>query len=285
MARRRSAAEQIGVPELDEQEEQQRAAAEEAARAEAEAAQPPPEAPDEPEVPDWVPERFRKDPTQLAKSYAELETELRRRGERDAARDREIAELREQMQQTRQPPEDWDDRIEAAYEEDPIGTIRWLVEQRANAVVGQALGHQARASEPAEQIQDQLFAKTMDDVMTAEYEDWDEVKPEIAQMLAEDPSLVPESAFGSIQGVKRHLSTLYRSVKYDALLAEKNDLGGRGAKQADIDRVRKQEAQTLTGATGRAPEPTEAEKELAEMRGALANTSYGLHRAQEKRVS
>ncbi len=292
MARRRTAAEQIGVPELDEQEEREQqelqarleAEQDEAKRA-AEAAKPP--EPPAPEVPEWVPEKFRKDPAKFAEAHRHLEDQLRQRAENERQLEQRLAELEEQAQRT---SSDGDtmfgiprDRIEAAYEENPLETMLWLAEQTNAVSTQRAVGERARADEPGDHLQNELFAKTVDDMMAAEYEDWNDVKPLVGERLAEDPTLMPETAFGSLNQVKRHMSMIYKDIKFDELRNEQQDLRNRGLQQKDLDRARKQEAQTLTGATGRAPEPTEAEKELAEMRAALAGTSYSLHRAQEKR--
>ena len=57
------------------------------------------------------------------------------------------------------------------------------------------------------------------------------------------------------------------------LLAEQQQLRERGLSQADVSRVRKLEAQTMEGASGRPDEPSQVDRELAEMKLALRRNS------------
>lgn len=294
MARRRSAAEQVGVPELDEQEERERQEADARREAEqeeqrlaAEAEATPAAA--EPAVPDWVPEKFRKDPTKFAESYSQMENRLRQESEGRRALEARIAELEAQPTYA-----DDDviygvprDQVEAAMENDPLGTQKWLAEQAASNVAQQAFSERSRLEKPGDNMQNAMFARAVNETMANEFDDWDELSVQVRERLVEDPSLLPESIFATedpLGAAKRHLSMVYKDIKYDSLLEEQQGLRERGLQQKDIDAARKREAATLSGASGRAPEPSEAEKELAEMRAAMAGSSYGLHRAQEKRA-
>jgi hypothetical protein len=293
MARRRTAAEQIGVPELDEQEEQQRQAQEEAREQEAEEQRLAAEAErqaQEPSVPDWVPEKFRDDPSKFAKSYRDLEEELRRRGVKDRETEERMAELEAQVQQRGQTdPQDFWDQMAVAYEDNPLQTVYYLTQQAASAAVQQAFGERSKGEDEDEYVQHQLYAKAVDDGMATVFDDWndsapgeeDGLKRQVAERISQDPSLFPDRPVSLEQAMGR-LSMIYKDIKYDQVISEQQQLRERGLEQKDVDRARKQQAQTLSGASGRAPEPTEAETELAEMRSALASSSYGLHRAQEK---
>jgi len=294
VARRRTAAEQVGVPELDEQEERERQEAAAAREEEAEQARLAAEAEagdaggDDPLA--WLPEKFKKDPAKLLESYTALERELQTRAERERTQAARIAELEEYA---RAPEDDGEliygvsrDRVEAALEENPLETHKWLAEQAAAVALQGAARSSAQASRPGEALQNSMFARAINEEMAAEYEDWEELADQVRDRLAEDPTLMPESVFAGadpLGAAKRHLSMIYRDIKYDSLVEHDQELRARGLQQKDLDSARKREAQTLSGASGRAPEPSEAEKELAEMRAALSGSSYGLHRAQEKR--
>lgn len=282
MARRRTAAEQVGVPELDEQEAARDREVEEQLQAQQlEAEQRDEEPPDPYEV---LPEKFRKDPAKFGKAYEDLERELTRRANADAERDRQIAELQQQLQQSqRTDPADAREQIEEFYENDPVAAMQWMAQQAADQRIAQAMGAQAQASAPQDQVQNELYARSVNDMMRQEFDDWGEVSPEIQQRLMEDPSLLPDTSLGSLQSVKRHLSMIYKDVKYDQLMTERGEATERGATEATRAVERKREAQTLSGASGRAPEPSEGKKELEKMRAALAGSSYSTHRALEQR--
>jgi hypothetical protein len=281
--RRRSAAEQVGVPELDEQE----ALEEQELEARLAAEQREQEPPTEVDPYEWVPDKFKKNPEKLAEAYANLEREFQRRASSDAETSRRLQELEQQLAQASQRPaaadDDWRDQLEQAYETDPIGTMQYLAAQASEATVSNALGRQARASAPQDQVQNELYARSVNEMMAQTYDDWRDISPEIQQRLQQDPSLLPDDALGSLDSVRHHLSTIYKSVKYDRMMEEQQELRERAGEQATSAVARKREAQTLSGASGRAPEPSEGKKELESMRQALAGSSYSLHRALERR--
>lgn len=237
------------------------------------------------ERPAWLPEKFKSE-EDFAKSYGALEEELRQRGNRE----REMAGRMEQlealaMEAQRQPQAQADDPMAVYADELALarenGDARreaelhaWLVQQ----TIGQAFqGNQQRMQAeqaPFMQAQHEMLAVQAKTEMTRRYDDWQEKEDRIAQLLESDPDLLPDSALASYQGTVNALERAYKLVEVEDLRAQMETMREQGVTAADVSRAKKLSTQTLSGSSGRPGEPSEADRHLAEMQGALRGSSW-----------
>jgi hypothetical protein len=277
----RTVKEQIGVdlPEYEEQEVVAPEAAEEPAA-------------EEPSVPDWVPEKFRKNPEAFASSYASLENELRQRGEREKEMRDELDQLQAWAAQAQaQPQYDQADPLAAYAAEleaarDNGDTLReaqlqsWLNQYSISQALGQQQVWQQQQQAPQLQAQNELLAVQAKETMARRHsDDWDDVEPRIAELLQSDPDLLSERALGSLAGTVGALERAYQLVKAEDWRKQVEDMQQAGISQADLDRARKLQAQTMSGSSGRPDQPSAADALLAEMRQGLEGSASRLFRA------
>lgn len=275
MAERKSVKEQIGV-ELEEPERPEPAAV----------VEPEPEEVTEPERPEWLPEQY-KTPEDFAKAHKSAQDKIRELGERSSQYEQQLADMQAQMQAPARDPNDVfqavADEIEAARENGDVARELQLNQWLTQQTIGQAFqGFQAQTNQPDpnQGIQADMVAAYADDSMAKRYDDWPDVRDKVAETLQTKPYLLPEAHLFDLTKLQESLDTAYQLVKTGQLLEQQQQLHEQGLSQADVNRSRKLSAQTLTGATGRADEVSEADQQLAEMKAALHGGSYAAFRNQ-----
>jgi hypothetical protein len=275
MAEKKTAREQLGV-DLPEPEEPQVVVAEA-----------PVEEPTEPERPEWLPENY-KTPEDLAAAHRSLQDRLRQEAEDRKQREQENAELRaalEQQQQAQQQGQQGDllDNIaaEIAYARE-TGDVRrelelnaWLQQQTLQQSLGGMQVAAQQQERPGAEAQDQLIAAHVHDSMQRQFDDWEELKPQVAELLTAEPWRLPDQALDSIPSMQSALASVYEVVKARQLLEQQKELEQRGLGQADLSRARKLEAQTMQGASGRPDEPSQVDREIAEMNSRSTRIKLG----------
>jgi hypothetical protein len=224
------------------------------------------------ERPDWLPSNFQSG-EDLAKSYAEAQRKLTEVSQEKSAYEQELQNLY-QAQQSQAPQVDYSgetERLEQAFEENPLATMAWLAQQAA----AQAVQQQGAQFQPLQQNQYELFAATVDQAMAREHEDWETVKPQVTQLLTEDPDFLSENAVQSLQGAQRALERAYKVVKADATISQGETLA---AEQQAALQSMKQGAQTMTGAGGRPPEASDDEAFFQRIKNADSGGAQSLTR-------
>jgi hypothetical protein len=277
----RTVKEQLGVdlPEAEEQEVIEPEAAEEISA-------------EEPSVPEWVPEKFRKNPEAFAASYASLENELRQRGEREKEMRTELDQLQAWAAQAQQQPQydqadplaSYAAELEAARDNgDTLREVQlqtWLNQYAIAQAFGQQQAYQAQQQAPQLQAQNELLAVQAKETMARKHaDDWDEVEPRFAQLLESDPDLLSERALSSLAGTVGALERAYQLVKAEDGRQQVEQMQEAGLSQADLDRARKLQSQTMSGSSGRPDQPSAADALLAEMRQGLEGSASRLFRA------
>jgi hypothetical protein len=243
------------------------------------------QAPGEEERPEWLPENY-KTPEDFAASKKALENELRERGERMREMEERMGQLEQLAAQAeRQPQYQAEDpmaqyavELSAAREngdvEREVQLQQWLQQYSLQQAFEQQGRQQNAQQAPFIEQQHELLAVQAQDEMRRRHDDWEDNKDRIAQMLDSDPDLLTEQAANSYQGIVRSLDRAYRLVKAEDMAAELEELRKQGISAEDLGRARKLAAQTLPGSSGRPGEPSEADKQVAEMKQALHGSSY-----------
>lgn len=236
------------------------------------------------ERPEWLPENF-KSGEDLVKSYGESRNALNRETQQRQQLEHQLQQREQELQQMQQQaqqaavqaqydPSDQGEQFRAWQEEDPYSANAWLAQQ-ATAPMAQQFAQQLATLE-----EQQLVAEAhrniaqADLTMAQRYPDWTEVKARVGAALAEDPLLMSDEVISSLPVLERRIEKIYKFVKAEDLLAEQEQLRERGVQQEDVSRARKLGAATLPGASGRAPELSQADRELAEMKQARARGSW-----------
>lgn len=193
-----------------------------------------------------------KTPEDLAKSYDALESKLGQLGNEKSAAEKRAAELEQRLtalesQSQTHVAEEQTEWLQEALETRPLETIAWLTQQAAAQAVEQALAQQPKTSNH------EIVAYAADQNLVGKYDDYEQYKPKIAEMVQEDPSLLAGiSETSSLADVQRSLERVYKVAKADDLLTA----GGQIAQQAEAARAAKNAAQTLSGASGREEDAT-----------------------------
>jgi hypothetical protein len=244
-----------------------------------------PFAPQEPDRPDWLPEKF-KDPGEFAKSYAELETELRTRAEAQkemADRLDSMQSLMEAMsvaqpQQPQAPPTsemELREQLNAAYEQDPVGTMLFLANAAAQNQWQAYAQTQAPERYQAQQMQGELIADNASRLLETRYPDWRDYEQQVGAMIEANPGLLSPETLNSLDATAQALEAVYKQAKYDDLVAQLED-SRNGVETSQM----KRNAQTMSGAAGRAPEPSEVDVKMAELLAAAKGSSYSAFRGR-----
>lgn len=202
-----------------------------------------------PEIPEWVPEKFRSNPEQFGKSYEELESKLtqtsqalREQQEQFEAFLSQQDEERQQQQWQAQAPQ-YENQLQAAYEENPLAVMSWLANQAAAQAVQQS------SRQPDEGFYS-LVADAAERQLTAKYDDWQEYAPRVAERIQQRQDIYPEQLFHTPAGTVQALDEVYKVLKYEDVSSGAATL----QQQSDEEqRHAKQQAQTLSGAAGRPP--------------------------------
>jgi hypothetical protein len=207
-----------------------------------------------PEIPEWVPEKFRSNPEALGKSYTELES----RWTRDSQEKKHLAEVvaeqqaqLEQYQQLLADDEIFDDEDPATLNpllSDPLSTMAWLASEAANRAVAfeRASSIVANPQQNAEAFEDpETLSLVLDAQMAAQYPDWYDRKNEVLDRVTEY-NLLPDE-MTSPAGFAAGLNAGYQLV---AGQHAQQELAFRRIQEQN--RWMKHNAQTLTGAGTRA---------------------------------
>ena len=210
--------------------------------------------------PDWLPENF-KTPEDLANSYKELQGEFTRTRQQTKEYEQRLSQLEEMVaasQQEEEPAQQPNflqasqDQLYAAYENDPLATMAWLAQESAKAVLQKS--SQDNQPDPRQlEAQAQMAGQFAENAIKARYTDWDTHREHVAEEIQNNPDLYPEDLFQTPAGIEKALDRAYKAVKLTALESESDkSLEERIAEQ----RLAKQQAQTLSGQTGR-PAPVD----------------------------
>jgi len=93
-----------------------------------------------------------------------------------------------------------------------------------------------------------MLAFAADNQMAQKHDDWNEVKVDIASLVAEDPEYLSVDSNTPIATVVSRLERVYKLAKANRILSQ----GGEFIQaEAEANRLAKQQAQTITGASQR----------------------------------
>lgn len=207
----------------------------------------------EPERPEWLPDKF-KAPEELARSYGELEGKLGDQGKTITDLQTQLSEMQAQPQQDLgyQDPYTDQDYLAQLYEENPIEATRLVLQQQLGEMqqrAQQAQQQQQQQQAPMYAAQQATQAEMIADVtsrhMEQRYDDFEQYRGR-AQELLQERNIPPEELM-SLPDFERHVDEAYRLAKYETLAGQEQELRQAGVSQEEIDVMRKQQAQTLTG--------------------------------------
>lgn len=227
----------------------------------------------EPERPEWLPENF-KTGQDFVKSYHEASGKIIEQGAALNRLEEQIGELTQAVQSQQQPQynqSDVQDQWQEMYDNNPVGTAAYMAKLAAQQAVQEAMALQASQAEPQFQSQHELVAYAAEQDLSARYDDWSEYKEKVATAVQNDPTLLPDSAFSSLGGVKNALDRIYKVVKAEDVLSRSEQAG---TQQADQSRQAKMAAQTLSGASSRPGEPSPEEASAARILAASKGGDY-----------
>lgn len=234
--------------------------------------------------PEWLPEKF-ESPEAYVQSYSDLERELKQRAEDQKALESRVEELTnaisswqpdpQQQQYQPEPSNSIDqtrEQLTAMYETDPIGTMALLAsqfaDQRVNQAMQQAQQQQAPYQAQQQQNQNQMLAITVDRAMADRHDDWETLKPMVAEAVQKDPWLLPEQVLA--QGPEAATSALervYTMAKAQTTLQQ--------IESGTYDQNRsKQMAQTMSGNGARGGEVDPVDEKMARLQAATKGMSY-----------
>lgn len=195
------------------------------------------------ERPDWLPSNF-KSPEDLAQSYRESQAALTRTRQ-------ELSEVKDQVGQILATQQDAamqseystieSQLLEAVESGDPqaqLAAMAWIAQQAAQQYVPQA-------SQPAA-ANSEVLAFAADQQLAQRYQDWNEVKVDIATLVQEDPDLLPVDPNTPLATVVQRLDRVYKMAKANRVLSQTEQVTQ--AEEAQ-NRLIKQQAQTITGAS------------------------------------
>ena len=215
--------------------------------------------------PDWLPSKF-KSGEDLARSYSELESKLGEQG-------KTISELQAQMEQQQyvDPSQYWqndDDYLNQLFEENPREAVALTVQQQLQEMQRQAWQAQQQyqqQNQPFEEGRRATEAEIIADVtarhMEDKYEDWGSFQ-ERAQQILQDRT-IPQQDLFNLPVFERHVEEAYKLAKYEALTGQENELRSQGYSQEEFDRLRKEQAQTLTARRSSPREQLEPDQQKA----------------------
>lgn len=239
--------------------------------------------------PEWLPEKF-ESPEAYVQSYSDLERELKQRAEDQKALESRVEELTNAIsswqpeQQYQEPPQPGSvdatrEQLNQMYESDPIGTMALLASQYADQRVNQALQGLQQQQAPYQaqqaQTQNQMLAITVDQTMAQRHDDWDELKPMVAQAVQNDPWLLPEQVLA--QGPEAATSALERVYTLTKAQQTMQQI-----ENGTYDQTRsKQMAQTMSGQGGRGGDVDPVDEKMARLMAATKGMSYSAMRGND----
>lgn len=227
---------------------------------------------DNPERPDWLPEKFKSVDAFVA-AYGEAERRITEQGQQLAAQNETLSTFSQQLEElsaaSRTPqadPSQVNNQWQELYENDPIGTMVLLNQQLAqqNAEV---LRQEIRALAGSTQDSStETTALLVNRTMHEKYADFDELKDDIAAEIENNLLLRDDDLYKAYPTAIAALEQAYRNVKTALPPEHQHSLNN------ERERM-KLEAQGLTGAGGRPP----AEDEGREAWARIKNAGYGTY--------
>jgi hypothetical protein len=200
------------------------------------------------ERPPWLPQNF-KSPEDLANSYKAAQAKLTQTEQELSGLKSKVDEILAEQEQARaqaqygqvqgQLVETW----ESGDAEQQLATMAWLAQEAAKAAIQQYVP----PSQPNPAL-GELIAAQADQVMRSQYEDYDELRSDIANVIQSNPTLMQISDAPSVQEVQRGLATAYQIAKAQKVLSA---AGTVREAEAEVARATKNAAQTITGASQR----------------------------------
>ena len=209
-----------------------------------------------PERPEWLPQNF-ANPEALVESYKQAQAKISEQGQALSELQHNVQAWQEQQQQAQQPSQET--LIEQLSEqtgldEDQLSAIAWLAGQAAQSAV-----QQAAPPASAQDRDSELLAKVVDFELTKKYDDWDDYKEQVGQIIEQNPYLLPVGEDTSPNQIVASLEHVYKHVKMSAELEQ----GAAVNDAAQAQRNVRQQAQTMTG-QGQRPATQTADEEWAE---------------------
>lgn len=224
---------------------------------------------DNPERPEWLPENF-KSPEALVDSYKELQGASTRTSQQ-LAEERQAREALEEAVQTlsaqfeaqNQPDPNavysqWQD----LHDNDPV-TFTFQAAQRVAEQTAREILKSQQAEGQSTLDPDTLafFASQM---AAQKYEDWDEVLPQVKELMANDPIFANDNLYRDVPTAANTIDRAYRMAKADSLLSDNAVV----QQQVADTRAMKLAAQSAAGASGRSPAPDDFEQRWQEIQNA-----------------
>lgn len=210
------------------------------------------------ERPDWLPSKF-KSPEDLARSYQYAEGELTQTKQQLALLQQQVEELaaaRNEQRVAEQYSSIEEQLVEALESGDPrqqLSSLAWLAKEAARA--------ELQGFQPAQVAPDaEVIAMAVNQTMRERYSDWDEIRADIGAVVQENPHLLPQDPNPSVGKLTSGLTTAYEIAKARRVLSSADSIR---AVEAEANRLAKNAAQTVTGASHR-PATTTPENELWE---------------------
>ena len=200
---------------------------------------------------DWVPEKFRSNPQELAKAYENLEREYHNSRQQVKGLEDSISTLSTQFEefvstQNQPDPDEIRAQWEQAYETDPWSTIQTVAQQTAEAVRKEFAAAQ---QQPA--ITPDVVAFIADQNMTQTHEDWGDFKTKVAELVNADPLFANDQLWTNPALATSALDRAYKMVKAESVLSGDEIV----QRQLADTRQMKLAAQSATGAAGRPDSP------------------------------
>lgn len=236
----------------------------------------PAEKPDNPAPdarPEGLPDNF-KNVEALASSYQELQRRLTEEAQTRSSIEQNYNELAQQFSeitsQPQTPSNDARAQVEQMWENDPLGTVAYLVQEGVQQGLKQTKKESEDLVNPALETQYQIVAAYADNAMTQAHEDWQDYGGKVADAIKAQPWLLPDRALASPQLATQALENVYKMVKADDILAGTVQTKD----QSEADRQRKLQAQTASGAGGRPQTADEQQAEWDRIKGAAPQTYW-----------
>lgn len=253
------------------------------------------------ERPDWLDPRY-DSPEDQAKAYKQAERAMHEANQRAKAMEDRIAHLEANFQRPEpQQSEEWDPtqqvlergdyeaQLDYLARENPLQAMRMLMaeQQQANlefmqeqARIAQYREQQMRPMQEArENTQSQLVADAAYERVVARNPDYDDYHERVVE-LVNDPEWISAEDAWDLGKLERAVERAYRVAKAERITSTDEELMAQGLSQAEIERQRKMQAQSLRpAAQSREAEMTPDERVLAGiLNSAEADGSYASQR-------
>ena len=231
---------------------------------------------DDDQRPEWLPEKF-KSPEDLAKSYTELERKLTEEGENRSNLEAQLGDLYEQFESSQQAAQQ---AQRPAYDPSTDPTLLAYEQAMENGDYRAALAIQAGLMQTI--VQQQTPAQPQEN--PRDYEAWAFVAEQTAiqqvggadewaqykdQVLAEAKAENFDNL--SAQQAGQRLARIWKMAKADDVLNNQQTVA---QQQAEAERQRKLDAQSISGSGGHPPAPTKDEQTVSSIIKAAKEGTY-----------